>query len=36
MMHAVVVSLIAVGYVALLATPCIVASRIDLDGEDSQ
>jgi len=34
MMHVVVVSLIVLGYVALLAVPCVVASRIDLDAED--
>lgn len=36
MMHMIEVSLIALGYLVLLATPCVLASRIDLDAEDSK
>jgi hypothetical protein len=36
MMHAAMVGLIVLGYAVMLVTPCVVASRIDLDAEDSK
>ena len=34
--HGIEVSLVALGYLVLLATPCVLASRIDLDAKDSK
>jgi hypothetical protein len=36
MMHVAVVGLVVLGYAVMLVTPCVVASRIDLNAEDSK
>jgi hypothetical protein len=34
MLHGVIQVLIALGFIAVLVAPCVVASRVDLDAED--
>ena len=34
MVHGVIHFLVALGFIAFVVTPCVVASRVDLDAED--